>query len=419
MKMSEPVSVEQYRELVLAGVDPLPVRMLPLAECLGLTTADAVTARVAVPTFTNSAMDGFAVLARDVASASRAQPVRLTVLGEVPAGLASDQEVGEGQAMRIMTGAPLPGGADAVVQVELTDQPPGAAPLPAEVLVYQPVAERTNIRTAGEDLHEGDLVLAAGTSLEATSVAAAAATGHGRLAVHQRPRVAIIATGAELVAAGEPLGHGQIHDSNSVLLQGLVVQAGAEPISVTRCPDDAASFDAAVAASVQIADLMVTSGGVSAGTHDVVKNSAVAADLHFATVAMQPGKPQGYGLLTSQDGRLVPLLALPGNPVSVFVSWHCFGLPVLARLGGRDPEATQRTMTMTAGQDWSSPAGRRQLIPVARVDGQTVVPAHKLGSGSHLIASLHLADGLAIIPAEVTEVWAGDKVEVLWTRSRL
>lgn len=415
--MSAPISVEQYRELILDGVEPLAPRQLPLAECLGLTTTAAVSARVAVPVFTNSAMDGFAVHAHDLVWASREAPVRLHVTGEVPAGSMSDEPVSPGQAVRIMTGAPLPTGADAVVPVELTDQPPGAAPLPAQVLVHELVAEGANIRWAGEDLREGDPVIPAGTRLDATCLAAAAATGHATVCVHPRPRVAIISTGSELVAPGQPLGRGQIHDSNSMLLHGLVAEAGAEVVSVHRCSDEAAALDEAIAGAVRDADLVVTTGGVSAGTHDVVKTSSTSAQLHFAKVTMQPGKPQGFGHLISPDGRRVPLLALPGNPVSVFVSWHCYAVPMLAQLGGRDPEAAVRTTMQTAGRDWSSPEGRRQYIPVTRLDDQTVVPTHKLGSGSHLIGSLHLADGLAIIPAATTRVNAGDPVEVLWTRS--
>lgn len=413
--MSTLISVEQYRELILEGIEPLPAGQLPLTQCLGLTTAASVTAEVSVPAFTNSAMDGFAVHAADLLSAGPGQPVRLKVIGEVPAGSISYDRVAAGQAMRIMTGAPLPAGATAVVQVEKTDQQPGDVPLPVEVQVFFPVAEGANIRAAGEDLTEGALVLQAGTTLDAACLAAAAATGHGTLWVHPRPRVAIIATGAELVAPGQPLDRGQIPDSNSLLLRGLVVEAGAEPVSVTRCSDDAAALDAAIAEAVRGADLVVTTGGVSVGTHDVVKNSATAARLHFTQVAMQPGKPQGYGQLTSPDGRAVALLALPGNPVSVFVSWHCFALPLLARLGGRDVE-TARTSVVTASTGWSSSEGRRQYLPVARLDDGTVVPTHKLGSGSHLAASLHLADGLAIVPAEITRVSTGDEVEVLWTR---
>lgn len=414
--MTKPISVEQYRDQLLRAVVPLPEVQLPLAHCLGLVTAASVNAHVAVPVFTNSAMDGFAVHAADVASATPATPVTLAVTGEVPAGSISDDWVGDGQAVRIMTGAPLPAGADAVVPVEQTDQPAGEVPLPAEVRIVGSVAEGAHIRLAGEDLSEGDAALAAGTLLDATCLAAAAATGHGTLSVHPRPRVAIIATGAELVAPGQPLDRGQIHDSNSLLLQGLATEANANPVSVTRCSDDAAAFDDALAEAVRMADLVITTGGVSAGTHDVVKNSANAGDLHFQKVQMQPGKPQGHGVLTGPDGRQVPLLALPGNPVSVFVSWHCFVVPLLARLAGRDERQAQATTEAVAGHDWPSPAGRRQFIPVRRQPDGTVVPPHLLGSGSHLIASLHLADALAIIDADLTQVSAGDTVVLLETR---
>lgn len=411
--MTTPLSVEAYRQMVLDGVVRQPVVRLPLAECLGLVTASNVAAQIAAPVFTNSAMDGFAVQAEDVAGASQDAPVRLTVVGEVPAGAFSDQQLGPGQAIRIMTGAPLPAGADAVVQVELTDQPVGAAPLPTEVDIYSSVRSGANVRKAGEDISNGDLVLPAGTSLSAASLAAAAATGHGQLAVYRRPRVAVIATGAELVAPGQPLDRGQIPDSNSTLLRGLAEQAGAEVVLATRCADEASAFDAAIAEAAEIADLIVTSGGVSAGTHDVVKISGLASQLVFAKVAMQPGKPQGHGHLTSTDGRPVAMLTLPGNPVSVFVSWHCFATPTLAKLSGRDPQASVATSTAIAGADWTPPKGRRQYIPVAHDAEGRVIPVHRLGSGSHLIASLHLADSLAIVPAEVEAVTAGDQVEIM------
>lgn len=278
------------------------------------------------------------------------------------------------------------------------------------------MGEQANIRLAGEDLAEGDLVLAAGVLLDATSVAAAAATGHGTLWVIGKPRVAIIATGSELVAPGQPLDRGQIHDSNSIMLFGLAQEAGANPVSVSRCSDTPAELDQAIAEAVRTADVVITTGGVSVGTHDVVKNSALADVLSFVRVAMQPGKPQGHGVLTSPDGRQVPIVTLPGNPVSVFVSWHCFVVPLLNRLAGRDAETAIRWARAVAGQDWRSPAGRRQYIPVARLDDDLVVPTHRLGSGSHLIASLHLADGLAVIPADVDQVTAGDRVDVLTTR---
>ncbi|MGI5951420.1 MAG: gephyrin-like molybdotransferase Glp [Brooklawnia sp.] len=416
--MTMPISVEQYRQLLLDGVERLPATQLPLTDCLGLVTASSVLAQVATPVFTNSAMDGFAVHAADLKEASRANPVRLTVAADVPAGSVSEEWVESGAAVRIMTGAPVPPGADAVVQVEHTDQPTGAAPLPAEVLIFHPVAEGANIRLAGEDIAEGDRVLPADTRLDAAGLAAAAATGHGQLSVYRQPRVAIIATGAELVPPGQPLDHGQIPDSNSMLLRGLATQAGARVVLATRCSDESSAFDQVVESALRIADLVVTTGGVSAGTHDVVKNAARSFDLHFETVAMQPGKPQGYGHLTSPDGRPVALLALPGNPVSVFVSWYNFALPVLAKLAGCDPDELVRTYTVTAGTEWSTPKARRQYIPVAHLDDDRVVPVHRLGSGSHLIASLHLADALAIVPAEVPAVSQGDPVEIMIIRPR-
>lgn len=414
--MSTPMSVEQYRDSILRDVVALPFEQLPLTQCLGTTTAATVAAHVAVPVFTNSAMDGYAVHSEDVALASPDNPITLQVSGEVPAGSASDECVGNGHAVRVMTGAAVPAGANAVVPVELTDQQLGAAPLPREVRVHAAVGEGANIRLAGEDLAEGDLVLSAGVLLDATALAAAAATGHGSLSVIPPPRVAIIATGAELVGAGQPLDRGQIHDSNSLMLFGLAREAGANPVSVARCSDEPAELDRAVAEAVRVADVVITTGGVSVGTHDVVKNSVLADTLRFVRVAMQPGKPQGHGTLTSPDGRRVPIMTLPGNPVSVFVSWHCFVLPLLNRLAGRDAQTTTRWTTAIAGQDWRSPAGRRQYIPVARLDDGKVVPTHRLGSGSHLIASLHLADGLAVVPAEVEQVSAGDQVDVLATR---
>lgn len=414
--MSTPMSVEQYREQILAGIETLPAQQLPLAQCLGRTTAASVTAHVAVPAFTNSAMDGFAVHAHDVGLASPETPVVLQVVGEVPAGSFSDDWVGDGQAVRVMTGAMLPAGADAVVPVERTDQQSGAAPLPKEVQVFAPVGEGQNIRLAGEDLSEGDLVLAAGTLLDATSLAAAASTGHGTLSVIPAPRVAVIATGSELVAPGQPLDRGQIHDSNSIMLFGLIAQGGAEPASITRVSDDPEELDNAIAEAVRVCDVVITTGGVSVGTHDVVKNSLLAESLHFVRVAMQPGRPQGHGRLTSPDGREIPVVTLPGNPVSVFVSWHCFMVPLLNRLAGRDWDASTRVVRVTAGEDWGSPPGRRQFIPVSRREDGTVAPTHRLGSSSHLIASLHLADGLAIVPAEASGITAGDELEMLRTR---
>jgi len=410
------VSVEDYRKRLLDGLMPLPPVQLPLARCLGLVTAEAVTARVAVPPFTNSAMDGFAVRHADVATADPAAPIALGVVGDLAAGSRDDPRVGDGQAVRIMTGAPLPAGADAVVPVELTDQPLGRAGLPEIVRITGSVARAANIRLAGEDVAIGAPILPAGVRVDATAIAAAASAGHGTLLVHPAPRVAVIATGAELVEPGQPLDTGQIPDSNGPMLAGLVAEFGAVPMSLARCPDDPAALDAAVTAALDLADVVITNGGVSVGVRDVVKNSAVADALEFARVSMRPGKPQGHGRLTASDGRVVSLLALPGNPVSVFVSWFVFVVPVLAALAGLDPASVPSTGLAPVGTGWRSPRGFVQFMPVMRLPDGTVAPSHRLGAGSHLIASLHRAGALAVVPADVTEVTSGGVVDLIETR---
>lgn len=407
----KPVAAHLADILALGG--PTPVVTRSLADSIGLTLAEDIPALIPVPTFTNSAMDGFAVRAADVAAASADEPVTLQVVADIPAGGSTTDEVGAGTAIRIMTGAPLPAGADAVVPVEDTDQGPGAAPLPQTVAISAAVTPGRNVRTAGEDVATGDTVLEAGIVLNPAAVAAAASVGYGELPVHRRPRVAILATGSELVPPGLTLGPGQIPDSNSLMLAGLVRAAGGEVWSQRAVSDDVREFGRAVQEALG-ADLVVTSGGVSAGAFDVVKE--FGGGLEFAKVAMQPGKPQGFGKLESTDGRQVPVVALPGNPVSVFVSFQLFVLPLLARLAGG--EASAATHRAVAATRWASTPGRRQFIPVVftSLDDGTFAcaPVHRLGSGSHLIASLHKADGLAIVPEDVTDVTIGTELDVIF-----
>lgn len=399
------IAVEEHLAAVLAGVGPLPATEVALADALGLTLAADVAALLAVPPFTNSAMDGFAVRADDVAL----PPVTLRVAGESAAGPGDLPAVGPGQAVRVMTGGRLPPGADAVVPVELTDQPRGAAPLPDAVRIDQTVPPGRHVRRAGEDVAAGDPVLTAGTVLSAAALAALAAVGHGVVRVHRRPRVAVLATGAELVAAGEAPAPGQIPDSNSLMLAALARAWGAEVTVAGRVGDDPGAFEAALAAVAAGADAVLTTGGVSVGAYDVVRQAR--GELVFAEVAMQPGKPQGRGWVTTPDGRRVPVLAFPGNPVSGFVSFQVFARPLLARLAGRTEPARTRAFVAAAG--WTSVPGRRQYLPVALTDDGTCRPSHALGSGSHLIASLHLADGLAIVGEDVTAVTAGQTVQVM------
>ncbi|MGJ6980507.1 molybdopterin molybdotransferase MoeA [Aestuariimicrobium soli] len=397
------LTVEEYLARVLALGFRLDDEECGIDDGLGRVLAEPVAAQVAVPPFDNSAMDGFAVRSSDLVADAATS---LRVVGDIPAGATSWPRVGAGEAARIMTGAPLPPGADAVVPVEQTDQPLGDVPLPDRVLVREPVRAGQHVRRGGEDVAPGEVVLPAGLRWTAGAASSAASLGHARVRLVRRPRVAVIATGSELAAPGAPLGPGRIPDSNSSLVAGLVRQFGAEVSLVERAPDDADAFREVLERATATSDLVVTTGGVSVGAFEVVRQ-VVEGEISFVKVAMQPGKPQASGLLTSADGRRVPLLGLPGNPVSVFVSSWLFVRPLLARLGGWSDDWPAVALPTRVG--WSGPAGRRQFLPARIVEGG-VEPVHRLGSGSHLVASLALADSLAVVDEDVTRVEAGHLV---------
>ena len=390
--MPDTLSVEAYVAEVLAALTPLPAVDTPLFAAHGLVLAQDVTAALPVPPWTNSAMDGYAVRARDTESAVPQAPVILPVAGDVPAGTAPAPLV-PGTAQRIMTGAMLPENADAVVKVEDTDQAPGPHPPPAEVGIRVAARPGLNVRQAGEDVGIGDSVLTAGTFMTATAVASLASVGLSAVRAFPRPRVAVVSTGAELVEPGQELPAGDIPDSNSLLLAGLVAEHGARLASVSRSVDTAESLATALIEAARGADLIVTSGGVSAGAFDPLvmlaeddedgENGENTADgtvrLRLSKVAMQPGKPQGHGVVRIEDGgthRQVPIITLPGNPVSVLVSFITVVAPALARLAGRDsvpgplPGSGVRrphdalSMRARAAAAWRTPPGRRQHIPV-------------------------------------------------------
>lgn len=409
--------VDDYIATLTAGIDALPISEQPIAACTGKVLAKSITALAPVPPWTNSAMDGYAVRASEVAQASEQTPVCLPVSGDVAAG-ANPAPLPEGTAMRIMTGAAIPPGADAVVQVELTDQAAGAAPLPGQVKIYQAPTLERHIRRAGEDTGLGEPVLPAGTRLEAPQLAAAVATGHGTLAVRPKPRVAVISTGSELTQPGRPLEPGMIPDSNGLMLAALCERWGAQCVCTMRVDDNPANLVRALREAAAQADLVVTSGGVSAGAFDPLKALADQAvdgvNLSFDKLTLQPGKPQGHG--TIADGqRQVPLVCLPGNPVSVLVCFTLIVVPVLAALDGRTQVLAWGQGV--AGASWRSPAGRRQHVPVHlhwNEQGQAVAtPSHRLGSGSHLIGSLHLAQALAVVPGEIEAVEVGQPLRLL------
>ena len=462
---------EAYIAELLAALEPLPAVVLPLAEAHGLVLAEDAAAALPVPPWTNSAMDGYAVRAADAAGAGPS-PVVLPVGGDVPAG-AVPAPLEPGTAQRIMTGAMLPEGADAVVRVEDTDQEPGPRPLPERVEIRAAPRPGLNVRRAGENVGVGDPVLGAGAVLSAAALSALASTGAGSVRAVPRARVAVVSTGAELVDPGAALPAGSIPDSNSVLLSGLVVEHGAALASVTRSADTAASLAGALTAAAASADLIVTSGGVSAGAFDPLtmlaedraaldqdRAAGAAIRLRFARVAMQPGKPQGHGTVRADDGREVPLIMLPGNPVSVLVSFRTIVAPALARLMGHDgvggtgetsgsgggpaalvlpPAGARPPVRARAAEAWKTAGGRRQYIPVRFVpapvgaaapgtataetvprpsDGAVgpaywVAPTHRLGSGSHLVASLPAAQALAVVAAGTPAIGVGDEVRLI------
>ena len=450
--MAQMIPLEDYVTRVLEPLSPLEASRLALGDAHGRVLAEDVTAAVPVPPWTNSAMDGYAVRAKDTTGACPLTPVVLPVSGDVPAG-AAPQPLAEGTAQRIMTGAMLPEGADAVVKVEDTDQAPGPHPLPERVEIRAAVPPGLSVRRAGEDVAAGDPVMAAGTRLSAAAISALASVGLGSVLVRPQVRVAVVSTGAELRDAGQALEPGTIPDSNSLLLAGLVTEHGAVCTSVARSGDTAEALAEVLQQAAAGADLIVTSGGVSAGAFDPLTMLAQAqrgeeapVHLDFVKVAMQPGKPQGHGWVRADDGRRVPIICLPGNPVSVLVSFTTIVAPALARLAGfgtnpvdgEDGALPGRPrLTARAAVAWRTPPGRRQHVPVrftgppsrsavgddagdhsgGHVDDRAglpwVTPSHRLGSGSHLVASLPAAQALAVVAAEVEAVHVGDALPLI------
>ena len=403
-------TVEAQREQVLAAVRRLPIERVPIAAALGRTLAEPVVSTLDIPVFDNSAMDGFAVRGADVAGAAADVPVVLRVVGEVPAGSGEDPALGPGEAVRIMTGAPTPSSADAVVPVEDTSEGFGAE-VGGTVAVLRAPRPGAHIRRAGEDAVRGTELLPAGMRIGSLQRSAIAAAGVAEVTVARIPRVAVISTGSELMPPGEPLSRGQIPESNSFVLAGLVAEADGEVVLRESVTDDPAALAAALERAFELeADLVLMSGGVSEGAYEPVKQ-ALGGTMAFEKVAMQPGKPQGFGVAAS--GAL--LLGFPGNPVSVAVSWEVFGRPAILAMQGRTDTERPR-LRLPASADWSSSKPRRQYLPavIDRSDPAhwTAGPATRRGSQSHLAGGLGRAEALIVVPAEVDAVVAGDPVEV-------
>ncbi len=398
------IPLEEAQRRVLDGVAALPAATVALADAAGLVLAEPVRSAVAVPPWTNSAMDGFAVRAADVADASRDHPAVLRVLGEVPAGRAPDLPVTPRTALRIMTGAMAPDGADAVVPVEDTDAPAGASEIPAAVAVHRPVRPGDHLRTEGSDVRAGAALLPAGRACDPAAIALLAATGHAAVTVHRRPRVAVISTGDELVPPGKALGPAQIHDSNSFALAAQAAEAGAEVRRLGVARDTLDALLELVREGTAWADVVVMSGGVSVGAHDHVKAAfADVGSLDLWRVAIKPGRPFAFAR-AAVDGRRVLLFGLPGNPVSVFVTFELFVRPVLRLLAGHPQAFDRPTRIVRLAEPMRGSSGRENITRVVlepdpeRPDG--LVARSSGGQDSYMLASLAAANGMLFLPPD-------------------
>lgn len=408
--MSGRRSVEDQLTRVLDAVRVLPSETRAVTDAAGRTLLQPATATHDIPLFDNSAMDGFAVRGVDVAAATPDAPITLRVVADLPAGVSDDPPLGPGDAARIMTGSPTPSDADVIVPFE--DTAGGLADSLGEVRVLRPpAAPGVFVRRRGADLRAGDEVVHAGERLGAFQLAAAVAAGVSEVVVTRAPRVAVVSTGSELLAPGESVVRGRIPDSNGPLLAQLVADADSEVVLLARVPDDPEAVQRVTADAVaRGADVIVFTGGVSAGAYEPVRAAFDGrGDVEFVNVAMQPGKPQAFGVLTT--GALV--FGLPGNPVSVAVSFEVFVRPALLALQGRTDIHRARA-TFTADAAWSTPPDRRQYLPaIVDLAARTVRPATSGGSGSHLSGGLARAHAFAIVPAEVSAVAVGDAIDVM------
>lgn len=437
------LSVEEARNAVLAEIaGPTEGGIAYLSQARGRILAEDVMSLTALPPWDNSAMDGYAIRSVDVAGASDAAPVRLDVTAEVRAGAAPESAAERGGAIRIATGAPIPPGADAVVQVELTTPadatgaPTGergrdaAGPLPLSILVHAAIQSGTAIRRAGDDLAEGVAVLRAGSPLGPAAIALAAGSGNETVVVHRRPAIAILATGDEVRPPGRVLGPAGIPDANGPGLAALVADAGGEPrtlgIAADRIEDVRARLRTALDGGV---DAVVVSGGVSVGPYDVVRAAfAEIGRIELWRVAVQPGKPFTFGVVDRPHGDRILLFGLPGNPVSSFVTFELFVRPAIRRLAGLPTSRLVRPSDRAVLREAvsKSPGRRAFLRVVAERDAQGAairdtrgcvqvrLAGGGRGQGSHVLSALALADGLAIVPESVDSLPAGASVELWW-----
>ncbi len=389
------IPLEQAQAHVRAALPEPVVETVPLGRAVGRVLAADVVAADSVPPFDNSGMDGYAVVAADLAGAAEGRPVELPVLGTILAGSPPLPSVEPGTAVRIMTGAPVPPGADAVVMVERTRSLDGGR----RVAVGAAVERGTAVRRAGEDVRPGDVVASAGTVLTPAHLGVLANVGATEVATLRPPRVGVLSTGDELVDDGRPLGPGQIRESNRPMLLALVAAAGAEPVDLGCIPDDEVAIAAAIGEGVGTCDAVISSGGVSMGDVDLVKVVLDRlGDMRWMQIAIKPAKPFAFGTVEG-----VPVFGLPGNPVSSLVSFELLARPALRAMAGRAPVDCDRPRVVATLPDG---AARRtdgkvhhvRVVVGASPDGRGFV-AHPVGAqGSHQLTATASANGLAVIP---------------------
>lgn len=408
------LSVEEAVERVLALVESLGPAWVPLLEADGLALAEDIFAPFDIPALANSAMDGYAVVASDLESATQEAPVTLRLVGQVQAGQLPTVAASPGNAVRIMTGAPVPAGADAIVPYEYSDEVArqAAGTSGAEITLMHAPFVGEHVRPAGEDTTKGALVLTNGRVLDPPSIGVLASFGYATAPVIRRPRVAVLATGDEVQTPGEELEPGRLFDSNTYDVAAAVRRWGGEPVLLGIARDNINELRAKLREGLE-ADLLITSAGVSAGAFDMVKEAlAELGSIDFWAVRMRPARPIAFGILQAGDGRKVPHLGLPGNPVSALVALVQFGRPAIAKMRGVTPSPLP-TVRAILDDTLHNSDGRRVYARVAleRRDGQ--IHARLTGAqGSNLLTSVAEADGLAICPEQQTSREAGTEVVV-------
>ena len=410
---SQMISVEEAQERLLSHVSVLKKEEVPILDCLGQVLAEDLRSAINVPPLDNSAMDGYALRARDTAGAQRGPARLLRVIGTVAAGSISDKEVVPGTAIRIMTGAPVPKGADSVVRFEDTDetvrQRGGAL---SEIGICVEAKEGQNIRRAGEDIAEGQVVLPAGTIIRPAEVGVLASLGRSAVSVIARPVIAILATGNELVEVGQPLPLGKIYNSNSYSVAALVRRYGGVPRVLGIALDSKESLVAALRRGLE-ADMLITSGGVSVGDYDLVKEVlAQEGEIGFWSVRMKPGKPLAFGQIKGVE-KSVPHLGLPGNPVSSMVAFEMFARPAILKMMGKRNLTKPTIEAMLEDRILNSDGRRVFTRAIVEKRGNKYFARLTGPQGSGVLTSMSLANGLVIVPEDVAEVKPGDTIQVM------